>query len=391
LGRIALGAQVRGDHFWAQASIASPQMVTLALQGAFESGAASDQGLALTRLALTYPGGRWTSEGTAHVRVAGETVSLAKLRLVSQGQRLALDGEKAGDQIDAHLALEDFRLALLPRFLVDPALGLGGLLDADVRVRGALENPSLGARVELRQGRYQGFSNVHAKVNARLENHRVEGTIGIEAPSLTMAATVKAPARWPAPREPVELRADVTRLDIGETLRSARIEAHAEGALAFHLLVTGTALDPHLDATLVGRDLRADRPASARPAQETVDVGRGRVHLTYRARQARAVIGLASSRGGTLRVSAGARLDLSHPHTVTSDELRNAPVRGRLVARGFDVGWISGLHERLETLAGKLTADAAIAGTIENPRFIGDLRWKDGKLVANAAAASPQP
>lgn len=384
--RLAVDAKLRGRDFSAEASMSAPQRVSLSLDGAIENSSAPDRAIALTHLALAYPGGQWASDATARIRMGGETVSLANLRLVSRGQRLALDGSKTGDRIDVRLALEGIRLALLPRLLVDPSLGLGGMLDADVHAHGALENPSVDAQVELRQGRVRGFANIRAKLTAALADQRVEATTRINAPSLAVAAELKAPARWPAPDEPLELRLDVPRFDIGDTLRSAGVEAHAEGTLALHLLVTGSAAAPRVDVTLDAKDVRAPRPASPKHNAETVDVGRGRVHLSYWARRARATIDLASSRGGTLRLNGALAVDLSYPHTPTAAEIVAAPIRGRIVARDFDVGWVSRLHQRLETLEGKLTADAALAGTIKDPKFVGDLRWKNGRVVANAAS-----
>ena len=117
LGKIELGAKVRQQAISLSASLASPEPIRLALAGQIDG---DRQGLALSRLSLSYPKSEWVSEGTAHLRLEAQKLSLADLRLRAQGQQLAVDGSKDDERVDAHVALTKFRLDLLPT-LVGPA------------------------------------------------------------------------------------------------------------------------------------------------------------------------------------------------------------------------------------------------------------------------------
>jgi autotransporter translocation and assembly factor TamB len=59
-------------------------------------------------------------------------------------------------------------------------------------------------------------------------------------------------------------------------------------------------------------------------------------------------------------------------------------VHGKVVAKDFDVAWIARFDDQVETLGGRVSADAKVAGTVGDPQFIGDVRWKHGKVVAVA-------
>jgi translocation and assembly module TamB len=292
---LALAARASGDDVSVTARLAAPQRVRLAMQGRL---ARDRHGLALTDLTLDYPGGRWTSEGTAQLAFGGQTVSIADFMLVSRGQRLGIDASKSADRVNAHVALAGLRLDLLPAFAVDPALKLGGVVDLDVKAEGALDNPSVRARLSLLQGRFRAFSGIRAQADASLADRRAAATVDVR----------------------------------------------------------------------------------------TAEVGRGHLRFTYVERDARAGITVASPSGGTLRVDARAALDLMNPGAVP---FKSVPVSGRVRARQFDVGWASGFSERLETLAGQVTADAALAGTVKDPRLVGDVHWKNGRVVTTAAASAP--
>ena len=69
------------------------------------------------------------------------------------------------------------------------------------------------------------------------------------------------------------------------------------------------------------------------------------------------------------------------------------------VAKDLEVGWIAAFSPGVESRGGEVSADAKLAGTVGEPQFIGDVRWKNGELVATmpprkaappSAAALPQ-
>ncbi len=106
------------------------------------------------------------------------------------------------------------------------------------------------------------------------------------------------------------------------------------------------------------------------------------MHVTYAQRNAHADLAFRSTAGGTLRVDAGANVDLSFPRVTQGLAFRNLPVRGKVVARDFDVAWLARFNDRVESLRGRVSADARLAGTVGDPRFVGDVRWKNGAVVA---------
>jgi autotransporter translocation and assembly factor TamB len=111
--------------------------------------------------------------------------------------------------------------------------------------------------------------------------------------------------------------------------------------------------------------------------------------LTYEDRAAHADVDFASAHGGELRVDAGTRVDLSYPRVTEGIVAQKLPVHGKVVAKDFDVAWIARFNDRVEALGGQVSANAKLAGTVGDPQFIGDVRWKNGKVVAVAAPKSP--
>ena len=83
-----------------------------------------------------------------------------------------------------------------------------------------------------------------------------------------------------------------------------------------------------------------------------------------------------------LRADAATRVDLSYPAVTHPIVVKKLPVHGKVVAKDFDVAWIARFNPRIETLGGQVNANARLAGTVADPQFIGDVRWKNGKVVA---------
>jgi autotransporter translocation and assembly factor TamB len=154
------------------------------------------------------------------------------------------------------------------------------------------------------------------------------------------------------------------------------------------LRITGSAASPKVVLTVNGRDLNVKRPGGAAPGPSAIDMGHASIYLTYGDRAAHADVDFASAQGGQLRVDAAARVDLSYPAVSEGIDLKTLPVHGKVVAKDFQVAWIAPFNDRLETLGGRVSADAQVAGTVGNPQFIGDVRWKNGKVVT---VRSPKP
>ena len=124
------------------------------------------------------------------------------------------------------------------------------------------------------------------------------------------------------------------------------------------------------------------RPTSATEGPNAIDMGHASIHLKYEDRAAHADVEFASAHGGELRVDVAARVNLAYPAVTEGIDAKKIPVHGKVVAKDFDVAWLARFNEQVETLGGKVSADAKMAGTVGDPQFIGDVRWKNGKVVA---------
>ena len=186
----------------------------------------------------------------------------------------------------------------------------------------------------------------------------------------------------------LDLRLALERLDLAEALRGSGVKPEVAGRMTALLRVTGTAGDPEVALTVNGRDLNVRRPASAREGPDAIDLGHASLHLTYEDRAAHADVEFASAHGGELHVNAGARVNLAYPAVTEGIDTKKLPVHGKVVAKDFDVAWLARFSDQVETLGGKVSADAKVAGTVGDPQFIGDVRWKNGKVVA---VAPPKP
>lgn len=348
------------------------------------------QGMTLTRLDLTFPGGDWAMDSAALVGFGGDTLSLDDFSLSSQGQTLAIDGRKEGRAISAHVALEHLRLEALPALLVDPAMHLGGELDVDVKASGTVGDPRVVAGLHLQRGRAHGFSKVEVKADATLADQRLDGTLDVDAPFAALAARFGVPTNLADdPDAPLDVQLDLTRLDLGHALRAAGSSARADGRLTAAIHATGSPSSPKVTATLTGKELQVSPSATSAKTPDAIDLGHMKLRLTYAAKEAKADLDFAASHGGTLRVDASTHVDLSYPRVTEGIVVPKLPVRGKVAAKDLDVAWLAQLSDRVQTLAGRVDADAKLAGTAGDPQFVGDVRWKNGKVIANAPAGTP--
>ena len=379
------------------AKLAAPQPITLALAARMND---SWQALSLTRLDLTFPGGEWALNSAARVGFAGDTLSLEAFSLGSRGQTLAIDGRKEGQSIAAHVDLEHLRLEALPAMLVNPSLHLAGELGADVRASGAVANPRVVASVRLEHGRVRGFSRIDVKADATLADRHVDGTVAVDAPFAAVRTQFALPTDVAAqPDAPVDARLDVQRLALGEALHAAGSPARADGRVTAQLHASGSLAHPQLEATVTGKELQVSAAPPATKAKppgkpegkttEAIDLGHARLRLSYAREQAKAELDFASSHGGTLHVDAATRVDLSYPRVTEGIAVKKLPVRGKVTAKALDVAWLAQLSDRVQSMAGRVDADAKLAGTLGDPQFVGDVRWKNGKVVANASTDAP--
>ncbi len=233
------------------------------------------------------------------------------------------------------------------------------------------------------------WSRVDAKVRATLADERLDGSADVDAPFGVLAAAFHVPVAATTPGAPLDASVDVTRLDLGELMRGGLAAgAPIDGRLAMHLKVGGSADKPTLDLQATGDGLKVGRAPSRGAADKPAELGQATLHATYAERAAHAELTFAAARGGSLHADAGAAVDLGYPQVAHGPSLKRVPVHGQVVARSLDTAWLARFNPRVESLGGRVSANAKLAGTLSDPRFIGDVRWKDGGATLSQATGA---
>jgi autotransporter translocation and assembly factor TamB len=385
LSRLHVDLRARDDDLTLAAGLMGPKAITLAADTRLD---ADRRGLALTRLSLVLPQATWASTQPARVRFDENGTSLRGLHLEADGgQLLSVDGattppSKTPARMNAHLEAR-VRLDLLPPPLLDPNLGVAGLLRAELTAAGEPAAPRASAQVRLEDGRFRRLSKIAAKLDATFTDRTLKGTLGVDAPAGAIDGSYSVPVDLLTSTAPLHVKVDATRIDLSAVLSGLGMQAPADGKLTARLQMDGSAGDPRADLVLDGLNLQARPPAGAAGSRTAaaVDVGRVHVSLSYARRVARAALDLEAAHGGRLRAAATTHVDLSYPAVTAPVDLQRLPIQGTLVARDFDVSWVSPFSARIESLKGLVTADARLAGTVGDPRVVGDVRWKNGQIV----------
>lgn len=373
-----------------RAGITAPEPLKLALAATVDG---DRRGAALRVLSVDYPQATWNLEKPVRVRADDHTSSISALRLVAGDQVISLEGSQGPEDMRAAVAIERFRLDRLPALVAPPQLRLAGVVDAAVTIaRRRDDDPNMHANLGISGLRFQQFEGIDVRAQTSMADEKLVGALAVQAPFAKLDATFEATAEPLAPGAPLMLDATISRLDLGDLLAKVqRKAAPADGAITSRLRVRGSADDPSVDLTLDASRLRVPAPkpaagpavASGQPGGP-VDVGEARLHLTYDHRVGRAKVTFTSSHGGELKADASAKVDLSYPRVTRLPKPAKIPIDGKIVARDFDVAWAAALSDRVETMSGRVAIDAKLAGTVADPQFLGDVRWKDGHVVTTA-------
>ena len=354
--------------------------VTLAARAAL----APDRSAAdLSELSFSWPGTRFALARPAHVAFAGPSVD--RLELASDAQRLVVEGglvnvrqgRRAAKALDARAWVDRFDLARLPAGILPEDLHLAGTLTASAVASGDVAAPVVEARAELdggtvsnvdglslaAEGTYDGPTR-RARVAAGLR--RAEGgevEVRAELP-VALAA---------APRDaPVQLTVSVRGLEVGDALRLVRSTAPLGGTASADLAVGGTIGRPSIDVTasLEGGSWGEYGPFALRAAvkdpggEAQLDAG-----LTWRGARAIEV-------GGAVPLDTG---ELVRAPARTVQRLQTAPLDVKLSVPSLDLARFAGMAGLPADLAGTITGDGTVKGTLRAPR--GEIGL-DGKGLA---------
>lgn len=173
-------------------------------------------------------------------------------------------------------------------------------------------------------------------------------------------------------RVPFELQGRVGPVALRELpmLRRTAAQQGIQGDLALELSASGTPEAPRVDVLGGLQKLGVGELA----------LGQARMHYQYADERSTLDALLTSPSGGSLLLRADTRLNLSLPALQRGLQTADMPLDAELVARGFDMSFLSGATPTVRTLGGVLRADAKVSGTPRAPTLRGEVEWKDGRL-----------
>lgn len=199
----------------------------------------------------------------------------------------------------------------------------------------------------------------------------VGGTISLDLPSTRLsdaAAVYQAPLHAALQLGPVRVRRMQPALRAGLPV-SRVLQGRAQAVLD----VSGTPSDPRARLEAAGIDFRLDE----------APIGDLRLFASYRGRRLHSTLEVLPPDGAqpTLRVAAGASIDLSLGALRAGLRPSSIPISARLDARRFDVVWMSGLVDGVREVSGRLDAQLTARGPLGGPELAGHVRWQNGTAL----------
>ena len=388
---LKLGARLRGRSGDVSVTGAVPELGREPLALSAGGGLSPDgRVLQLSSLILAWPGDRFELQGPARVDLAGPSVD--RFALASGPQRLVLSGGVTGKgrrrALAARAQLEQLDLALLPRALLPPKLGLAGRVGADVTVKGTPAAPEVIGHVELAQGAAMGMDGLSAAADLGYDGQRRRARVDLElrrAAGGELEVRVDLPvllARAPA-SSPIAARVSLRAFPVPDALRLAEVIPPAEvgGVLAADVQVGGTVGAPTFEGDATLDDARyGELDALAlklhledlgEEARLTAAVDHGAAHGAANGTASGAANGAANGAGRALDLEGSVPLDLAElirdPGPVAR-RLADAPLVVKAAASGYDLALLAGRMGVPEDLRGKLTLRADLSGTARAPR-----------------------
>lgn len=272
-----------------------------------------------------------------------------------------------------------------------PALGglqkPGGTVSATFAVSGTFLVPEAKVDVQAKRVTANGLPPLDAHltlaggskdIRAQLSTLRYEGEQA--TPLAELSATLDAPLGAIQDPDvigwvPFDVKARLHPTHIKELLglsqaNPALRDQGLQGILSLELAARGTPDRPEVVLDLGAQQLGVGKLA----------LGQAHVHYTYAKARSGLNATVTAPAGGTLTVRADVPLELSLPAVQQGLDTEKVPLDVTVVAKGFDMAFLSGAHEMVRSLGGVLEADAHIAGTSGAPTLKGKVNWKNGKL-----------
>jgi translocation and assembly module TamB len=110
-------------------------------------------------------------------------------------------------------------------------------------------------------------------------------------------------------------------------------------------------------------------------------LGHANVALDYADTVTTVAASLVNDAAGRMDAQGRLTLDLSQPALLKGVAWSDAPVSLRVESKRLELGWLSGLYDRVPRVAGSLDANATLSGSLGDPVFAGHAGWKQGALA----------
>jgi len=336
-----------------------------------------NKGLLLSSFRLRYPEADWLLQQPAKIRFASGDASAEQVELKSGAQAIRFHGALRGQRLRAEAEVEKLDLAQLPKAFVDPALKLSGMFNARIRASGKLPRPAVEAHVDLRRGQFKQYSNLGLAVNALYDNDRATGTLAAQGLDAHLRAQFDVPIQallQTHKPEPVHFAASVDQTRVEDVVRALGRSDPVSGIASGEIELLGTADDPRLTLTFNGKALRyRELPPADVVFSTSSDEGgkiRSRLELAVADSKSTVAVRTPLTLGGVLK------------RPPTSDSVMAMALAVDADIHDFPLALLQQAELIEQDIRGKLSATAAVQGTVSSPSGKVTLAVAQGALGA---------
>lgn len=335
-------------------------------------------------LAFELRGGTDAQDGTlgAHLSVQGigSSAEVALKTHFTAGQLLLQPPTPAQvleAPVDLQAHLDNVPLSLLSEAAQKP---MAGTVTMRLNASGSVLLPSGELVLDARGVRVDGTPPLDGKLTVAAQGQQVRADLVTQrqdAQLLQVSAVLDAPLAALQDREvighvPFQLRGRAGPVALSELPLPGRVDPTKglQGVLSLELSAAGTMEEPRVNF-IGGLQKLGVGPLAL-----------GQASVLYHYDSARNTLNaqLTAPGGGTLLLDGTATADLSVPEVRWLD-VNHIPMEATLVARDFDMGFLSGATESVRTLGGVLRADVRASGTTKSPKLKGNVQWMNGRLA----------
>jgi autotransporter translocation and assembly factor TamB len=221
-------------------------------------------GLLLSNFTVSYPGDELHLVKPANIHFRNAVI-VEPLELRGEHGSLKLSAQLEPLRLEAAVALQRFELERLPQFALPKDLGLRGLLDANLAVQGARDDPDVELRADLSGaganpvGDLKLDAHAHATVHrGRLDTDGWLASQGLLRFEWTGAAPVQALSSQPG-SAPIQLEARLSQVDLARLAEVAKLQQllkqRAHGLVEARLAASGTLAAPRATLSIDAHDL----------------------------------------------------------------------------------------------------------------------------------------